>query len=130
MGINWNILGYGVGFGLMDALSLPVVKAVSIGANPLWMILPTVLYASIPSLFLIALQHETLTIMNLVWDLTSDLVVTTIGLIGFGEKISPTKALGIVFSFCGLALMSYESHTVDEFLSRNYRAVRETLTLK
>ena len=130
MGFNWHTLGFGLGFGALDATALPIVKAVSIGANPAWMVIPVLLYAASPFMLLAALRQETLTIMNLVWDLTSDLVVTLIGLIGFGEQISPTKALGVAFSFCGLALMSYESHTTNEFLSRNYRAVREALTLK
>jgi multidrug transporter EmrE-like cation transporter len=128
MSFNWRTLGFGLGFGALDATALPIVKAVSTGANPAWMAVPVLLYALSPFMLLAALRQETLTIMNLVWDLTSDLTVTVIGLVGFGEQISPTKALGVVFSFCGLALMSYESHTVNEFLSRNYHAVREALT--
>ncbi|NDE17241.1 hypothetical protein EBZ80_20150 [bacterium] len=127
MGFNWRTLGFGLGFGALDATALPIVKGVSTGWNPLWMAIPVLLYSLSPFMLLAALRQETLTIMNLVWDLTSDLVVTAIGLIGFAEQISPTKALGVVFSFCGLALMSYDSHTVNEFLSRNYRSVKEAL---
>jgi drug/metabolite transporter (DMT)-like permease len=128
MSLNWRTLAFGVGFGLMDAVALPIVKGVSLGWDPAWMVVPALLYAGSPFLFLTALRHETLTIMNLVWDLTSDLLVTFIGLFIFAETISPIKALGVGLSFCGLILMSWESHTVNEFLSHNFTAVKEVFT--
>jgi multidrug transporter EmrE-like cation transporter len=124
---NMRTLGYGLGFGALDATALPIVKAVSKGASPAWMALPVLLYGASPFLLLSALRQETLTIMNLVWDLTSDLIVTLIGLFVFGETISPTKGLGVALSFAALGLMSYENHTVNDFLTRNYQRVRETL---
>ena len=128
MSLNWRTLAFGLGFGLMDSIALPIVKGVSMGWDPAWMVVPALLYAGAPFLFLTALRQETLTIMNLVWDLTSDLVVTFIGLIIFAETISPIKALGVGLSFLGLMLMSWESHTVNEFLSRNFTAVKEVFT--
>lgn len=128
MSLNWRTLAFGLGFGLMDSIALPIVKGVSMGWDPAWMVVPALLYAGSPFLFLTALRQETLTIMNLVWDLTSDLIVTFIGLIIFAETISPIKALGVGLSFLGLMLMSWESHTVNEFLSRNFTAVKEVFT--
>jgi multidrug transporter EmrE-like cation transporter len=124
--INWRTLAYGLSFGALDATALPVVKAVSKGANPAWMIVPVLLYGASPFLLLSALRQETLTIMNLVWDLTSDVVVTFIGLIIFGETISPVKGLGVAASFIALTLMSYENHALNDFLTRNYRALTNT----
>ena len=123
---NLRTIGYGLGFGALDATALPIVKGVSNGWHPAWMIIPVLLYGASPFLLLSALRHETLTIMNLVWDLTSDLVVTFIGLILFGETISPAKGLGVGFSFIALTLMSYENHALNDFLTRNYKAVRDT----
>ncbi len=122
--MSWRTLGYGLGFGALDATALPIVKGVSRGWNPLWMAIPVLLYAASPFLLLSALRQETLTIMNLVWDLTSDVVVTLIGLLVFGETLSPVKGLGVATSFVALTLMSYESHTVNDFLTRNYQNVR------
>ena len=62
--------------------------------------------------------------MNLVWDLTSDLTVTFIGLVGFAEKISPIKSIGIVFSFIGLILMTYQNEQFDNVISSNVSAIR------
>lgn len=117
--INWRTLAFGLGFGALDATALPIVKGVSIGWDPAWMIIPSLLYAVSPFVLLTALREESLTIMNLVWDLTSDLVVTFIGLVIFAEKISPIKMLGVFVSFIGLALMTWESEAVNGFLNRN-----------
>jgi multidrug transporter EmrE-like cation transporter len=128
MSLNWRTLAYGLGFGALDSIALPIVKGVSMGWDPAWMVIPAILYAGSPFLFLTALRQETLTIMNLVWDLTSDLVVTFIGLVIFAETISPIKALGVALSFVGLILMSWESPAVNEYLSRNFTAVKEVFT--
>jgi multidrug transporter EmrE-like cation transporter len=122
--INWRTLAYGLGFGLLDATALPIVKGVSTGWDPAWMVLPTLMYAAAPSILLTALRQETLTIMNLVWDLSSDLMVTFIGLVVFAEKISPIKMLGVVVSFIGLILMGWESEAVNGFLSKNFEGLK------
>lgn len=128
MSLNLRTLAFGLGFGLMDAIALPIVKGVSLGWDPAWMVVPALLYAGSPFLFLTALRGETLTIMNLVWDLTSDLVVTFIGLVIFAETISPVKALGVALSFLGLTLMSWDSPVVNEYLSRNFTSIKEVFT--
>lgn len=123
---NLHTLGFGAIFGLLDATALPIVKAVS--ANHLkivWMIIPFLLYAASPFIFLRALKTETLTIMNLVWDLTSDLIVTFIGLVFFGETIGYTKALGVCLSFVALSLMSYESEAFESALAGGVRRLTE-----
>lgn len=125
-GVNLRTIGYGLTFGAIDATALPIVKAVSKGWNQAWMLVPALLYGFTPFLLLSALREETLTIMNLVWDLTSDITVTIIGLFVFGEVLSPVKTLGVAVSFVGLALMSYESDTMNNFLSHNYQNIRDT----
>jgi multidrug transporter EmrE-like cation transporter len=124
---NWHTLTYGLTFGSLDAIALPVVKGVSIGWNKLWMLVPVILYASSPFILLSALREESLTIMNLVWDLSSDLLVTLIGLVVFAESITPMKGLGVFFSFIALFCMSYESATVNEFITTKMKQIRESL---
>ena len=120
--INWRTLGFGATFGTIDAIALPLIKSVSKGWSMWWMVVPVLLYGASPFLFLKALEKETLTIMNMVWDLSSDLIVTAIGLFIFAETISPTKLLGALFSFVGLFLMTYEGDGWNDYLTRNYRA--------
>lgn len=118
--LRWRTLLFGLLFGALDSIALPVIKGVSIGWNPLYMAIPLVLYAASPFVFLKALSGESLTIMNLVWDLTSDVIVTLIGLFVFREYITPTKLLGVFFSFVSLFLMTYEGNGWNQFLSENF----------
>ena len=105
--LNLRTLLFGLMFGLLDAVSLPVIKAVSVGGVSFgWMIVPFLLYAASPFLFLTGLRGETLTILNLVWDLSSDVIITIIGLAFFRESISSTKLLGVCMSFVALFLMT------------------------
>lgn len=63
--------------------------------------------------------------MNLVWDLTSDVVVTLIGLFIFSERISSVKMLGVLLSFVSLFLMTYEGDGWCEMIDRNVAKIRE-----
>lgn len=121
--LNWRTLGFGLLFGLIDSIALPTIKQVSVGGlGRAWMAVPFLLYAASPFLFLKALLGgETLTIMNLVWDLTSDVVVTLIGLAVFSEVIPPVKLVGVAFSFLSLFLMTYEGDGWNEYLASNTR---------
>jgi drug/metabolite transporter (DMT)-like permease len=119
--LNWRTIGFGLAFGTLDSIALPIIKGVSTGWNPLYMIIPVLLYGASPFLFLKALEKETLTIMNLVWDLTSDLIVSFIGLVIFAERLPPLKAIGVLFSFIGLFLMSYEGNGWNDWLAAQVR---------
>ena len=106
MVLNMETLAYGLGMGTIDATVFPIVKYVSMGLNPIWMIIPMVVYAFIPLILLKSLQKETLTVMNLTWDLSSDILVTMLGLFYFNEKLSSTKLLGVLLSFISIALLT------------------------
>ena len=69
------------------------------------MVLPTLVYALQPWIFLKSLSFESLTVMNLLWDMTSDVLVTLIGLLYFGENIGPRKMAGVVLSFVAMCLL-------------------------
>jgi multidrug transporter EmrE-like cation transporter len=122
--IYWRTIFFGLTFGLLDSIALPMVKRVSNGADYRWMILPMLMYAASPFIFLEALKEETLTIMNLVWDLTSDLVVTFIGIFFFMEKISHVRLVGVVLSLLSLSLMAYEGDGWNDYLQTNYQKVK------
>ncbi len=65
-----------------------------------------IVYALQPVLFYFSLQYESLTVMNLLWDVISDVIVTFIGLVIFQEKIGPYKKAGVILSFLSIVLMS------------------------
>ena len=107
MSFNLKSLGFGIVLSLMDVVSFSFVKNVSLGMNPMWMILPSIVYAFSPYVLLQSLTSESLVIMNLLWDLCSDVLITCVGLYFFKETLSPTKMLGVVFSFISIFLMTY-----------------------
>ena len=122
---------FGLIFGLLDALCLPIVKSVSLGTiAPAMMIIPLILYGASPFIFLLGLKGETLTILNLVWDLTSDVVVTLIGLLVYAEQISSIKKLGVLLSFVSLFLMTYEGDGISEAIDSNIAKIRGALGFK
>lgn len=118
--LNWRTIGFGFLFGVIDSIALPLVKYVHNGASKWWMLIPLVVYAADPFIFLKALEHESLTIMNLVWDLTSDLLITAVGLFVFMERLPPMKLLGVMVSLVGLFLMTYEGEGWNAYLARNF----------
>ncbi len=125
--IEWRTLAFGMAFAALDSISLPIIKGVSTGWNLRWMAVPIILYGLSPLMFLKALEKETLTIMNLTWDLSSDILVTIIGLFVFAERLPPLKLLGVCLSFVSLFLMSYEGDGWNAYLTKNYRTVADSV---
>ena len=94
---------------LVDVFMLSIVKSVSLNSRLLkWMIVPTLVYAVQPWIFLQSLEYETLIIMNLLWDLISNVLVTLAGLILFKESIGPYKLIGVILSFISITLLSLD----------------------
>jgi len=107
--VRWNVLGYGLVLAFVDVVMMPITKGVANRSLPLWlMIVPTLVYAADPWIFLQSLKVETMVVMNLVWDLISDILVTFVGLFILGEKVSTMKSIGIGLSFVSLYCLSHE----------------------
>jgi len=104
-------LVYGTLMATIDVFMLGIIKSISTGTikNIWWMAIPTMVYASQPWIFLQSLRFETMIVMNLLWDLISDILVTGSGLVYFKEKISHTKMAGVLLSLFGMYLMSCET---------------------
>lgn len=107
---NLNALGWGGMMALVDGFVLSALKATSLG----WIqwrgifILSMLVYSFQPIMFYLSLKGNGLTIMNLLWDVMSDVLVTTIGLFYFSEKLSKFKKLGVLFSFISIILLTWK----------------------
>jgi drug/metabolite transporter (DMT)-like permease len=119
MRFNSVPLSYGVLIAFIDAMMLTLVKYISLDRSHLlrWMVIPTILYAVHPWIFLKSLQFESLIVMNLLVDLSSDVLVTVLGLFLFREKIGKWKVLGVALSFLAIILMSLNDTDLDSFFS-------------
>jgi multidrug transporter EmrE-like cation transporter len=92
----------------VDVFVLGILKAINLGwVSKNLIFLPTLIYAMQPWVFLTSLSHESLTVMNLLWDVISDVLVTVEGLYFFQEKLSRTKMLGVGLSLISVFLLSW-----------------------
>ena len=86
--------------GLSKMISL---KEVSINFIPVAMIL----YGIQPLLFLKGIRYDGMVITNLVWNLISNVVITIIGVLVFGESLKGIRWIGIGMGIVSLALLAY-----------------------
>jgi len=91
----------------IDAIVLPIIKYINDGFYPIYLlILPIIIYAFQPILFYMSLKYSTLTSMNILWDLMSDVIVTIIGLVYLKEKLHYTSKWGLIFAFIAIILFA------------------------
>jgi multidrug transporter EmrE-like cation transporter len=99
--------GFAASMASIDSFMLSFVKYISLHKQYVGLLfIPMVFYTLQPLIFYFSLQYETLTVMNLLWDVISDVVITLIGLLFFQEKIGPYKRAGVILSFISIVLMS------------------------
>lgn len=106
--IEWVPLGFGLVMASIDVFMLGLIKSVSLdGARMIrWMVLPTLIYAIQPWIFLASLKFESLVVMNLMWDVISDVLVTLLGFFYFKEKVGPYKQIGVALSLISIFLLA------------------------
>jgi drug/metabolite transporter (DMT)-like permease len=95
----------------IDTFVLSLLKGYSLGLIKWRAVVPLgmLLYSLHPYIFLKSLEFESMTVMNLLFDVISDISVTFMGLFYFKENLSSIKRVGIVFAFIGIVLLSYDS---------------------
>ena len=91
----------------IDAIVMPLLKAKKLGMlTGNWMFpLSAILYGSQPFIFYKSLSTNSMTVMNILWDVSSDVLVTVIGIFVFGETLSPLQWLGMVLAIAGITLL-------------------------
>ena len=77
-----------------------------------WTCIPIglLIYGLQPFIFLQSLRYETMTVMNILWDLISDILVTATGLFYFKEKLSPIKQVALGCAFLAIVLFGYDDY--------------------
>lgn len=95
----------------IDTFVLALFKGYSLGQIKWNAVVPfgMLLYSLHPFIFLQSLKYESMTVMNLLFDVISDVTVTIVGLLFFKEAISNMKKVGLMLAFMGIVLMSWDS---------------------
>jgi hypothetical protein len=76
--------------------------------NSLYIWPVTFLYALQPWIFLKGLNFTSMTVLNLSWDLLSDIIVTLSGVLYFKESLSNYKFFGVVFAVIAIILFALD----------------------
>lgn len=96
----------GIVLALLDTVSLPLLKTAYIQNNNVFLSLGIIIGIVQKLIFYNSMKYTTLTVLNVLWDLLSDVFVTMYGLFIFKENISVRKLFGIALSFVSIYLLN------------------------
>jgi multidrug transporter EmrE-like cation transporter len=93
----------------IDVVMMFTAKFVSLGSISYGMglTIATLVYSVQPYLFIKATRLESMTVSNLIWNLTSDVLVTFSGVLVFKESIKGLRWVAIGMSMIALLLFAY-----------------------
>jgi len=108
-GFNFLPIVFGVMMALIDIGMMGVAKLTHTKQLPYLggLALSTLIYAPQPYLFLKAMKFENMTVVNLVWNLSSDVLVTLMGIFYFGESIAGLRWVAVGMALFSLGLFAY-----------------------
>ena len=100
---------FGVAMALVDVVMMFISKLVHLGAVSYSIGLPIAMaaYAVQPYLFIKGMNYEGMATMNLIWNLSSNVIITLAGVFLFKESIRGLRWLAILMSVFSLGLFAY-----------------------
>ena len=106
---NFLPLVFGTCMDLLDVIMMTLGKYTSLGkiSPTVGLTAATILYSLEPYLFFKSLNYDSLTSMNLIWDLISDILVTLVAVVWFREPINKLRWLAILLAMVSLGLFAY-----------------------
>lgn len=110
--MNTTPLLFATGMAGIDAVAFSIMKKIfEKTLSPGFTLVSMALYSLQPLILWRALSFESVTVMNILWDLISDIIVTIVGVFVLGETIGFRKWLGIAFSFIAIYLFTAQDGT-------------------
>uniref|UniRef100_A0A6C0HKD4 EamA domain-containing protein n=1 Tax=viral metagenome TaxID=1070528 RepID=A0A6C0HKD4_9ZZZZ len=102
-------IAFGVAMALVDVVMMFVSKLVHLGKIPYAVGLPLAMaaYTVQPYLFIKGMNYEGMAVMNLIWNLSSNFIITLAGVFLFKESIRGLRWLAILMSVFSLGLFAY-----------------------
>ena len=105
--LSWKLIG--LFLALNDVLSFGLAKAYILNpATAIGLWLPTLLYAFQVPLFAYGLRQSGMAVLNITWNLFSNLLVTLLGVFFYSEKITGLKVLASLFAISSITLFSID----------------------
>ena len=104
-----NLFNNGLFFGIMlslnDVINMSIVKNISTGLLAQnWLYLAYFLYGFQMIIFSNGIKVTGMSVLNLTWNLISNLIITIIGIYYFKESITYLEKIGILFAMFALIL--------------------------
>ena len=110
-----NGLLIGLVLAINDVFSFGITKSVSlqngIFKQKYWLIIPVILYGLQILIFYYGLHKTSMSVLNITWNLISNVLVTLIGIYYFGEKINNLKTIALGFAFVSIILFGIDGST-------------------
>ena len=100
---------FGVVMAMVDVVMMFTSKLVHLGAVPYGagLAVATAAYAMQPYLFIKGMNYEGMAVMNLVWNLSSNVIITLAGVFLFKESILGLRWVAILMSVFSLILFAW-----------------------
>jgi multidrug transporter EmrE-like cation transporter len=104
-------LFYGLALASNDVINMSIVKNISIGIlAQYWLYFAYFLYGLQMIIFYKGVQVTGMSVLNLIWNLISNIVITMIGLFYFKENITHLEKWGILFALFALFLFELSQY--------------------
>jgi len=108
---NFSLLPIFLGtlMAVVDLIMMGSVKMIHQGtlSTTIGLPLAVIVYALEPVIFLKAMNYEGMAVMNLIWNLMSDIIVTLQGVLIFGESIKGIRWVAIGMAIVSLTIFAY-----------------------
>ena len=104
-----NLFDGGLIFGLLlafnDLITMSISKEIIIGnLTSNWLVITFILYGFQMMIFYTGLKSTPMSLLNLSWNLISNIIITIIGIYYFKENISNLETYGLLFGLFSLFL--------------------------
>ena len=103
------IILFALSLAVIDSISLPLIAKIRKGKYPkTYLIISAVLAAIQVFIFYGAIKYTTMTQMNIMWDVLSDVLVTLVGLFILKETVGINAKLGLFFAAIAIFFFARE----------------------
>lgn len=118
--LNYAPLILAVSMATIDVLTLPLIREISVHNLSMWyMLAPIILYAIQPMIFKLSMDYSSMTNMNLMWDITSDILVSLVGFWILKERFGIKTAMGVGFGMVSLFFFAWDAGSPAPRLGRS-----------
>ena len=97
---------------VVDLGAFGIVKQITLkGLNPYFLAISMIMYSIQPLIIWTSLSYQSLTVMNIMWNIISSMSVATLGLLYFNEHLAQRELLGVILGLTCVYLFTFTNKT-------------------